>query len=92
MALSGTAMVAYCLDSTLEPTLELLRSIFRDRSSKGAVVPVSCNEACTATAFPNVYRNIEVRLEQGHTGIQMRRMLECFSDGADNDIVLVVDQ
>lgn len=42
---AGTVMVAYCLDSTLQPTLALLRSIFRERSRDGTAVPVSCAEA-----------------------------------------------
>lgn len=42
---AGTVIVAYCLDSTLEPTLALLRAIFQERSRDGAVVPVSCAEA-----------------------------------------------
>jgi len=29
---AGTLFIAYCLDSTLRPTLELLRSILREQS------------------------------------------------------------
>jgi hypothetical protein len=41
----GALLVAYCLDSTLVPTLELLRTIFREQSKDSPVIPVSCAEA-----------------------------------------------
>ncbi len=42
---AGTLFIAYCLDSTLRPTLELLRSILREQSKDNTITPVSCNKA-----------------------------------------------
>ncbi|MEE2981111.1 MAG: hypothetical protein VYA71_06145 [Pseudomonadota bacterium] len=41
----GTLLVAYCLGSTLDPTLELLRGVLRERARDNSVVPVSCAAA-----------------------------------------------
>jgi hypothetical protein len=41
----GTLLVAYCLDSTLVPTLELLGTIFSEQSKDSPVTPVSCADA-----------------------------------------------
>ena len=42
---AGTLFIAYCLDSTLRPTLELLRSILREQSKDNTITAVSCSEA-----------------------------------------------
>lgn len=41
----GALLVAYCLDSTLGPTLELLRTILGEQSKNSAITSVSCAAA-----------------------------------------------
>lgn len=42
---SGALLVAYCLDSSLDPTLNLLRAVLREQSKDSPIVPVSCAAA-----------------------------------------------
>ncbi|MFP6741724.1 MAG: hypothetical protein VCD33_08880 [Alphaproteobacteria bacterium] len=41
----GALLLAYCLDSTLGPTLELLRTILGEQSKNSAITSVSCAAA-----------------------------------------------